>query len=66
MRIVINGFEEDMEPGSTIADAIARWEEHDLNLVVELNHRFVPPASFALIALKDGDQVEFINPAFGG
>jgi thiamine biosynthesis protein ThiS len=66
MRIMVNGFEEEMEDGATIADAIERWEERDAHLVVELNRRFVPAASYALMALREGDVLEFINPAFGG
>jgi thiamine biosynthesis protein ThiS len=66
MRILINDFEEEMEDGATVAEAIERWEEHDVNLVVELNHRFVHRDRYCSTPLKEGDRLELINPAFGG
>ncbi len=66
MRILINGFQEEIESGATVVDAIERWEEPDVNLIVELNHRFVHPGQYGDTLLKEGDRLELIHPAFGG
>lgn len=66
MRIFINDFEEEVHNGCTVEDAIRRWEENDVNLVVELNHCFVHPDTYSSVRLREGDRLELINPAFGG
>ncbi len=66
MQVFVNGFPEEMENGATVAGAIERWEEHDMNLIVELNHRFVHRDRYRSTVLKEGDRLELINPAFGG
>jgi sulfur carrier protein ThiS len=49
-----------------VEEAIRHWDENDLNLIVELNHRFVHPDTYGSIRLREGDRLELINPAFGG
>ena len=66
MQIVVNGLEEDVEPGVTITELIERFQERDKDLIVELNHRFVYPRDYGGVRLEEGDVLEFIHPAFGG
>jgi thiamine biosynthesis protein ThiS len=66
VRIFINDFEEEVHNGCTVAEAIERWQENDVNLIVELNHRFVEPGRYGSTRLREGDRLELINPAFGG
>ncbi len=66
IRIVVNGFEEAVPESTTIEDLIRRFEEGDVDLIVEHNGRFVYPRQYATIHVAAGDRVEFINPNFGG
>ena len=66
MWVIINGIKEEIKEGSTVAEAMARWEEHDINVIVEINHRYIHPRSYTETILKEGDHLELINPAFGG
>jgi thiamine biosynthesis protein ThiS len=66
IEVIINGFPEKILDGTTIAELILRFQEGDIDLMVELNHRFVYPRTYADTPLSNGDQIEFINPNFGG
>jgi sulfur carrier protein len=66
VEIVVNGDRERVPARATIADLIARFEEGDTHLIVQLNGRCVYPQGYAATAVSDGDVVEFIHPAFGG
>ncbi|MFZ3048203.1 MAG: MoaD/ThiS family protein [Desulfatirhabdiaceae bacterium] len=64
--IVVNGHTEKVPGLSTIFFLIQHFQEHDTDLIVEYNGRFVYPGQYAGIVLKPGDRIEFINPNFGG
>ncbi|MEN6617669.1 MAG: sulfur carrier protein ThiS [Syntrophorhabdus sp.] len=66
IEIVLNGFRQKIARETSIAGLIALSGEHDRNLIVERNSRFVHPHTYDSIILQDGDRVEFINPDFGG
>ncbi|MFH0731023.1 MAG: sulfur carrier protein ThiS [Pseudomonadota bacterium] len=66
IEVIINGFPEKILDGTTIAELILRFQEGDIDLMVELNHRFVYPRHYSDTTLSNGDQIEFINPNFGG
>jgi thiamine biosynthesis protein ThiS len=66
IEVIINGFPEKILDGTTIADLIRHFQEGDIDLMVELNHRFVYPRNYNDTILSNGDQIEFINPNFGG
>ena len=66
MKVIINGFEEDVAPGSTIDSLIDSFEVRHHSLIVELNGRFVHPEEYARRQVDSGDKVEMIHPAFGG
>ena len=66
MRVTINGFEEKIQPGSTIDKLIDLFEERDHTLIVELNGRFIHPGDYKTLEVREGDRVEMIHPAFGG
>jgi thiamine biosynthesis protein ThiS len=66
MRVVVNGFEENIPIGTNLDELIDLFDHRDLSLIVEINHQFVSPADYAHKTLSEGDVVELILPAFGG
>lgn len=66
ITIIVNGFPEAVPGDATIAHLISHFKEHDVDLIVEHNGRFVYPNVYASTAVADGDRIEFINPNFGG
>jgi thiamine biosynthesis protein ThiS len=66
MRVTINGFIEELPEGSTIGEVIARNQEFEVHMIVELNHRFIHQKDFDTMMLEEGDILELIHAAFGG
>jgi len=66
IRIIVNGFKEEVTENSTISQLITRFKEDDAHLIVEHNGRFVYPQKYAMTKVVEGDRIEFINPNFGG
>ena len=66
MKVLLDGFWEEVPAGTTAAGLIERSEVLDSTLVVEVNGRFVHPNDYERTEIKDGDRVELILPAFGG
>lgn len=66
MEIIVNGFTEKVEPGTSLAELIERFEAGDSSLIVEVNGRFVHDREYATREIQAGDRVELIHPAFGG
>ena len=46
MRIVLNGREQDIESGATIADLIAASGLHGKRVAIEVNREIVPRSAF--------------------
>lgn len=66
MQIIVNGFNEQVPAGSTVAQLVEMFEEAHPELIAELNGRFVHPDDYAGTFVSEGARVEFINAAFGG
>ncbi|MBI4962002.1 MAG: sulfur carrier protein ThiS [Desulfomonile tiedjei] len=67
MKIVFNGFPEEMEGCElTVQELLDRFNEDDPAVIVEVNGRFVYRKEFKIFRINDGDRVEFIHPSFGG
>lgn len=66
MNVEINGFVETVPDGATISDLIERFGEHDLDLIVEYNGRFLYPQKWSATVVSADDSIEFIHPNFGG
>jgi thiamine biosynthesis protein ThiS len=66
MRIILNGFQEELPEKSTILSVISSNQEFEIHMIVELNHRFIHQKDYEATVLKDGDVLELIHPAFGG
>ncbi len=66
VKITLNGMQEKVPPGTTVADLIEQAGENDKNLIVERNNRFVHPHTYPSTIVGEGDRIELINPDFGG
>ena len=64
--ITVDGFAESVPACSSLPELIERHQAQHKDLVVEINGRFVHPTKYAQTALRQGDRVELIHPAFGG
>ena len=66
MRLIIDGFEENLPDHLTVAGLLDHLGEPEKDLVFELNHRFVHQKDYDTTKLEDGDKIELIHAAFGG
>jgi thiamine biosynthesis protein ThiS len=66
ISIFVNGMEEKVPEGSTLAFLIEHFQEKDPALIFEHNGRFIFPKQYRTTAVSPNDRVEFINPDFGG
>jgi sulfur carrier protein ThiS len=66
IQITLNDATEWVPIHSSLAVLISQFKEADPDLIVELNGRYVYPRAYAETIVKNGDQLEFINPNFGG
>jgi sulfur carrier protein len=66
MRVTVNGLERDVPDGLTVAGLLEQDQEPIAHVLVEVNGVYLPAARYEEQALREGDQVEIILPAFGG
>jgi thiamine biosynthesis protein ThiS len=64
--IRINDLPEQVPAGSNLETLIQLFNERDSDLIVELNGRFIYSRDYATTIVSAGDEVEFLNPNFGG
>jgi thiamine biosynthesis protein ThiS len=66
MRLIVNGIAKSVADGTGLLDLLAEEGIPPKAAIVEVNRKFVARADLDKHALRDGDQVELILPAFGG
>jgi thiamine biosynthesis protein ThiS len=66
IEIRINDLPERVPEGSSLETLIKHFNERDPDLIVELNGRFIYPRDYAVTIVTAGDEIEFMNPNFGG
>jgi sulfur carrier protein len=66
MNISINGDRKSVPEGATLAGILELFDIVAATIVVEHNGVIVPPDSFTVASLADGDQLEFIRFVGGG
>lgn len=64
--IRINDLPEQVPAGSNLETLIHLFNERDSDLIVELNGRFIYSRDYATTIVSAGDEIEFLNPNFGG
>jgi sulfur carrier protein len=66
MRIVLNGRDENVDSGATIADLIAAAGLAGKRVAIEVNREIVPRSDYAARALRANDRVEVVHAIGGG
>ena len=66
IKIIVNGFAEEVPEGSSVSFLQKHFQEMDPHLLTEVNGRFVYPQDYNTTIINEGDKVEFINPNLGG
>jgi len=66
MRVQINGRDENIDPGLTVAGLVGRFNLQPKHVAVEVNCDLVPRKVFDTTSLKEGDRIEIVTLVGGG
>jgi thiamine biosynthesis protein ThiS len=66
MRIMLNGREQDIGSGTTIADLIVAQGLAGKRVAIEVNREIVPRGDYSVRALAADDRVEVVHAIGGG
>ncbi|MBS0266723.1 MAG: sulfur carrier protein ThiS [Planctomycetes bacterium] len=66
VKIVMNGEDREVPPGTTVAGLLAALDVRSRYLAVERNFELVPRANHADCVLQEGDQLEIVTLVGGG
>lgn len=66
MRLTINGKEQTLEDGLTLAQLVEQLGMKSDRVAVEHNREIVPRPQWAATALSDGDRLEIVHFVGGG
>ncbi|APW38509.1 thiamine biosynthesis protein ThiS [Rhodoferax koreense] len=65
MKVLINQLPHDLPEGASLAVALVRIEARP-PFATAVNQQFVPSTQHASTLLRDGDDIEIIQPVTGG
>lgn len=66
MRVVLNGSDQEIEPGTTVADLVGSFKLEPKHVAVEVNCELVPRRVFDSTSVNQGDQIEIVTLVGGG
>lgn len=66
MRVRVNGKEEELAEGATVASLLASMELEAHGIAVALNMEIVRRGAYGEAHLSDGDEVEIVRAVGGG
>ena len=66
IRICINGAHQEIPKGTTLESLIAQFRLQKKTVVVEHNRQVADKSTYALMELKENDQVEIVHFVGGG
>ncbi|MFH0909344.1 MAG: sulfur carrier protein ThiS [bacterium] len=66
MNIIVNGESMSLEREMTIADLLEHLGRTGQSIALAVNMEFVPHSAYASARLKDGDEIEIVEPRQGG
>lgn len=66
MKIMLNGTERDVVPGTSLAQLLQDAGYAQRRVAVEVNRQIVPRGGHADCVLSPGDQVEIVHAIGGG
>jgi sulfur carrier protein len=64
--ITVNGNGEEVEPGTTVADLVARHRDSHRGVAVARNEEVVPRSRWDVTTAAEGDRFEILTAAQGG
>ncbi len=66
ITISLNGEQQTMPAGSSLADLLAKFELDPKKLALELNYEIIPLTNFTSCQLHEGDKIEIVEFVGGG
>jgi len=66
MKITVNGREMEVADGLSVEALLAHLAVKREYTAVAVNREITPKATYASVALRDGDRVEIVRPMGGG
>jgi sulfur carrier protein len=66
MKIMVNGCPMDVADGLSVEALLAQLAVRREYTAVAVNREITPKASYASVALREGDRVEIVRPMGGG
>ena len=66
MKINVNGEPISIDQEVTVAELLKHLERTGQSIAVAVNMDFVPRSAYATTRVKDGDEVEIVEPRQGG
>lgn len=66
MRVIVNGEERQVAPGTTVADLIREVGLANAACAAEVNRELVPRRNHTNTVLAEGDRVELVSLVGGG
>jgi thiazole synthase/sulfur carrier protein len=66
MRVILNGREEEVRDGATVADLVAGLGREPRAVAVERNGEIVPRSRYGATVLEAGDRLEVVHFVQGG
>jgi len=66
MQVTINGKNDMISAGATVADLLTRLDLAPVRVAVEINEDLVPRKTFDKAPLHEGDRVEIVTFVGGG
>jgi len=66
MQVTINGKNQTLTDGITVAELLAQLDLQPIRVAVEVNEDLVPRKTFAETPVRDGDQIEIVTFVGGG
>ena len=66
MIVTVNGKPMELPPGLTVDGLLSHLKVRREFTAVAINREITPKASYASVALREGDRVEIVRPMGGG
>ena len=66
MKIMVNGQEIEIADGLSVDELLTHLAVKREYTAVAVNREITPKASYAVVALREGDRVEIVRPMGGG
>lgn len=66
MQVVVNGKQEDVAEGSTVAALLERLNHAPVRVAVEINEELVPRRTYGETVVQAGDRIEIVTFVGGG